>query len=54
MTALDLVQQALENVARVVDTHGDLDNKPDSETQFYSLEIAIESLQEAEAILERS
>ncbi len=49
---LVLTQSAIENIARVVDKHGDLNAGDDPDAMYYSLEIAIEQLYAAEKILE--
>ena len=50
--ALEALQQGLENVARVVDAHGNLSTGDETFEPYYSLETAIDYLREAEQLLE--
>jgi len=53
-TALERLQTGLENVARVIDVHGECATSDGSapEEPIYDLEIAREALQDAERLLE--
>jgi len=58
-TALELLQSGLENIARVIDAHGNCETgggvDEDGEAEpVYDLEIARDYLEQAEALLEES
>ena len=52
LTALDALQTGLENVARVMDEHGNVETNGGEDDPYYSLAIAADYLEAAERLLE--